>query len=49
MDLPWLAKLSDDVKFAGRTPDISDPTEALTLVRSFVIKTKPAPDPSTDA
>ncbi len=49
MELPWLSRLADDIKFAGISPAQKDPAEALALVRNFITKTKPAPVAQDDA
>jgi len=41
MDLPWLARLADEVKFAGADPQEKEPADALSLVRRFITQTKP--------
>jgi hypothetical protein len=44
-ELPWLARVSDAAKFAGRAPSSDDPPRALKIVREFVENTTPQEDP----
>lgn len=40
-ELPWLARLADAAKFAGRAPGEETPPRALNIVREFVENTTP--------
>ncbi|MEN8754399.1 MAG: hypothetical protein ABF332_00385 [Akkermansiaceae bacterium] len=49
-ELPWLARVADAAKFAGRTPTEDAPPRALSVVREFVENTTPQEtDSETDA
>ena len=46
-DLPWLARVADAAKFAGKEPPADSSTRAMGVVRTFVEKT--TPQENTDA
>lgn len=48
-ELPWLARVADAAKFAGRTPTEDAPPRALSVVREFVENTTPQEEEPADA